>query len=146
MHTQEAIALIRAALSEDPALEEAKEIATSAISTLSSAVVIIGAEEDGLRHVMVNPDIGTIIGDEDVSEDEDGQAHYAIHVLADALAHAASEQVEAGHDVDEVMALIMQTLAEELESLLDIKMDFGPLDDTGMPPEANMKEDNLILS
>lgn len=107
--------------------EEARLLAFQALNELSDSIVCITTRPDKAMSIDVSRQIGTILNNDDVADDNAGQRYYAIHALTFALAALARDQIEDGYDVDAVMSMVLDALCNSFNDAAGIILDVGKL-------------------
>lgn len=107
----------------------------------STPIVTINMNEDHRLDVEISKDIGMIMNDDADHDNSAARKAYASEALVLALATNAKELVNEGVSVEEVMARILDSIADNLAWALDIDIKVHPM--IGGPTKDNHGENFL---
>lgn len=112
---------------DSDAAEQARVLAFQALLRASETILSIRMTSD-IMHIDFAENIGTVMNNDDVSSDINGQRYYSIHALLHATGAIAKEMVDDGYEVDQIMGYIMDSLKNSLECNLGVNLEIGEMD------------------
>ena len=113
-------------LNIDPEHNDSDE-AEQARVRASESILSIRMTSDNM-HIEFEENIGTVMNNDDVSSDINGQRYYSIYALLHATGAIAKEMVDDGYEVDQIMSYILDSLKNSLECNLGVNLKIGEMD------------------